>query len=374
MPLYESTELPNSLSFVVTLTVKIMPSDTPDVTATGAEPAKAQCLGHAMLVLLLAPLVIMEMAREGAASAYLESAPRRPPPPAGLAPLAVADQWSDAMLYAPGFADDIIQRHERAEKHAQGRGYALGTGGLQALIRRVQYPLGGSSDACTVGVGRFLVSHGQGDEPGHAGIGATLQFVAMHLSISIGLNRTFLWADNIGIEFGDEVTCGDKFGVLCFLRQPSSCTLEDAFMPGADTVHVGGTRPELLYERFGLAHDFIPREAQLILSNVGDTPAVQPEGQSILRYLWRSQCAAFLMLLNDKTLADLRTLRLLSGGIQNAPLPNSFLVPSNPAALFFFLHSTVSTATLLFTAQCTNACASLSNAARHNFDAHSAWG
>ena len=310
--------------------------DAMHVSATpGAELANLKCLGSVFLALLLLPLVLTDEAPKGAVSLFFWQAPLQAPP-AAPGPPAVAGPWSDEMLYAPGFAEDIERRHALADLQAQGRGYALGTAELQALIRRAQFPLG--SDGCEVGVGRFFVSHGQGDEPGHAGIGATLQFVAMHLGISVGLNRTFLWADNIGMDFSDEATCGDKFGVLCFLRQPSSCTLEDAHMPGADTVHVGGTRPELLYERFGLAHDFIPSEAQRILSETGDTPTLQPVGESAMRYLWRAQCAAFLLMLNDKTLADLRSLRLLStgGGQRSAPAPSGSAAHPDPVAQFFF--------------------------------------
>ena len=344
--------------------------DAPHVSATpGAELANLKCLGSVFLALLLLPLALTDEAPRGAVSFFFRQAPLQAPP-AAPAPPAVAGPWSDDMLYAPGFAEDIERRHALADLQAQGRGYALGTAELQALIRRAQFPLG--SDGCEVGVGRFFVSHGQGDEPGHAGIGATLQFVAMHLGISVGLNRTFLWADNIGMDFSDEATCGDKFGVLCFLRQPSSCTLEDAHMPGADTVHVGGTRPELLYERFGLAHDFIPSEAQRILSETGDTPTMQPVGESAMRYLWRAQCAAFLMMLNDKTLADLLAPTAQHwwwAGKRSGAQRLSGTPRSSGAVL---LQHLATAAALFLAARRPGAGTDLSDAARHNFDAHSA--
>ena len=294
-----------------------MPAHDEDVSSV------SQCPGRMTLSLLffLVSLALLEIVPDQN-SFIMPIFVRSPTAPPHAVP-AMEEPWSDTLLYAPNFVVDLARRHARAGSKlssAQDRSYALGTAELQAVIRRVQFPSG--SDACSADVGRFFISYGPGQEPGHAGIGAMLQIVAMHLSISVGLNRTLVWADNIGNEFSDEATCGDKFGFLCFLRPPSSCTLEDALMPGADTVHVGGSMPEVLYQRFGLSHDFIPQEAQLVLSTLADTPAEQPEGPSIMRYMWRAQCAAFLMLLNDKTLADLRSLRLLSisspGGVSSS--------------------------------------------------------
>ena len=217
------------------------------------------------------------------------------------------EAWSDSMLYSRSFASGLEGRHARAAAglgaHGHGRGYAFATAGLQSLIRRTQFPT-----SCPGA--RFLVSHGNGNAGG-MGLGALLHVAAIHLGIAVSLGRTFVWHSDVLGQYADAETCRELKGVNCFLRAPSSCTLEHALAAGADTVHVEQLGAGL---QFGLNQEFVPPEALLLLSTQGDTPDIPTEVESVLTYMWRAQCTSFLMLLNDRTLSDLRILRLLSMG------------------------------------------------------------
>ena len=226
-----------------------------------------------------------------------------------LATAAAADEaWSDSMLYSRNFASGLEKRHARAAAgvgaDGHGNGYAFATAGLQSLIRRAQFPASCSD-------GRFLVSHGNG-RAGGMGLGALLHVAAIHLGVAVSLGRTFVWHSDVLGQYADAETCHELRGIACFLRAPSSCTLEQALASGADTVHVEQIGAGAA---FGLNQDFVPPEALLLLSTQGDTPDMATELESILTYMWRAQCTSFLMLLNDKTIADLRVLRLLSMGL-----------------------------------------------------------
>jgi len=231
--------------------------------------------------------------------------------------------WNDSFLYYPDFPDLLMRYHTSFN----GYGYAPGTAVLQEKIRQSQFPPGPCSSVS------FLISHGNGAD-GSMGLGALIHLGALHLSLAISLGRVFLWYPGILNQYSDSETCGDLQGLSCFLRDPSNCTLEDALSVGADTVHV-----EKVYagRDFGFTVDFIPTEVLDILRNYGDTPGTQPLtpagsawGESITKYMWRAQCSAFLMLLNERTITDLQIWRRLS--------VNDIMVDSASSSLLLILH------------------------------------
>ena len=212
--------------------------------------------------------------------------------------------WNDSSLYSSDFSNMLEQYHLQFRNS-----YAPGTIELQSLIRQNQFPSRPCSEVS------FLISHGNGAD-GSMGLGALLHLGALHLSLAVGLGRVFLWHSNILGHYSDFETCGELQGLACFLKNPSNCTLEDALSTGADTLHIEKVDAGKV---FGFTVDFIPSDVLSILKSWADTPGSQPEtppgaiwGESITKYMWRAQCTAFLMLLNEKTIEDLRLWRLHS--------------------------------------------------------------
>ena len=117
-----------------------------------------------------------------------------------------------------------------------------------------------------------------------------------HLALALNEDRVFLFSATTGEEWTD-ASCGEKRNWECFFRAPSSCSRAD--LSGDNFFEV-----EMHYSTRTLNNQDMPAAARkLLLAAAPDMPEVAA------KYWWRAQSAAYLLRLNDETLAAVRALR-----------------------------------------------------------------
>ena len=192
--------------------------------------------------------------------------------------------WSAELLYSPiGQSHDawrLLPRDEIAPLTAE----------VQEFLFSRQFPAHGCANQ------RFLIGQGHHDN----GFGAHLHVATFHLSTAIELDRIFLWGENTGQVFVDPATCPVS-NFECFFRAPSSCTLRDAYAPGANFVTLESASTE-----YGFDTSHVP----LLVKDLwyGNGSRMLPSAME-LKYWWRAQAVAFLARLNDATLQSILKLR-----------------------------------------------------------------
>ena len=158
---------------------------------------------------------------------------------------------------------------------------APATHAAQQLIWDTQHP-----DDCASA--QFVLSNGHWHPRGN-GIGSIMHVTGTHLGGAVELGRVFLFNERSGEEWTDAATCGTVRNWGCFFRAPSHCTLAHAHANNSQEDSLGGIVPAPLRQAL---YDAIP--------DISDAAA---------KYWWRAQSVAYIMRLNDATLARVRQLR-----------------------------------------------------------------
>lgn len=191
---------------------------------------------------------------------------------------------NDAYLSGPAVAARLYTRegmHPLSVLSLNPARLAPATHAAQTLIWQTQHP-----DDCASA--RFVVSNGHWHPRGN-GIGAIMHVTGTHLGGAVEKGAVFLFNERSGEEWTDETTCGSVRNWECFFRAPSHCTLEHVTPTNSDVD--SGPR-------------FLPAAFRDMLY-----AAVPDMTEDAAKYWWRAQSVAYLMRLNDMTLAAVRALR-----------------------------------------------------------------
>ena len=175
------------------------------------------------------------------------------------------------------------------------------TKAVQRVIYEHQFPKDGCAGK------KFITSQWTG------GIGSQMHIATYHLHIGLELGRIFLWEPDAGAQYTDRNTCGDARNWLCFFKNPSSCTLEDAKAPGADVLRARSFFVQAAAQN-GFNENFIPSKVKHLYLALRPKPT-----ENDFKFWWRGQAAAFLLRFNSRTIAALKELRLAPRALLSAP-------------------------------------------------------
>jgi hypothetical protein len=138
---------------------------------------------------------------------------------------------------------------------------------------------------------------------GHSGgIGSTMHVAASALARAMNEGRVFIFSADSALLWTDDSTCRGDRSWGCFFQPPSPCGLEFAADPV--TIRAGFQRGE--GPESGPTGETPPPPRQLLAKLAAAAPELSAAARN---YWWCAQATAYLMRLNDATLAAVRALR-----------------------------------------------------------------
>ncbi len=211
-------------------------------------------------------------------------------------------------IYEEGEAEDACTSADFDSSYwtaPGGRGsQLLGTQHAQRVIWDHQHP------ASCAGA-RFLVYH-----PCNHGIGSTWHVLGQALAHAIAMDRVLVLAADGAHAFYDAAWCGaDATYHDCYFLPVSSCTLADAEAAAGGAAAMAQT-PHVLKPSADVAGARVvrmacgPEDPHALPAALTDFPEAAAISADKLYYWWRAQSAAYLFRPNERTLAELRALKL----------------------------------------------------------------
>lgn len=147
----------------------------------------------------------------------------------------------------------------------------------------------------------FSLGHGHGN-----GIGSHMHVIGTHFAAAVEKGYIFTFGPKAGFEWTDPETCPGGANWECFFRPPTNCSR--SLMTPDNTIELG-----LQYEiadKLGIHASWVP--GPLYRRIRAEFPHMTFHQ---VKYWWRAQGVAYLMRLNEVTVAALRKMRDPVGGV-----------------------------------------------------------